>query len=87
MEKEKIIFLRNFLFRTFLIGVLFAILIFILLVVFRHNWQMWVANIFGTEEKELGKVVFNFFMNVRLVLVFMILSPAIALHWMVKKAK
>jgi hypothetical protein len=48
---------------------------------------MWVANIFGIEEKELGKVVLNFFMNVRLVLVFLILSPAIALHWMVKKVK
>ena len=87
MENEKIVFFRNFLLRTLLIGVLFAILTFVLLVAFRNTWEMWVAKIFGTEEKELGKIVLNFFMNVRLVLVFLILSPAIALHWMVKKVR
>ena len=87
MENEKIVFFRNFLFRTLLIGVFFAILTFVLLVAFRNTWEIWVAKYFGTEEKELGKIVLNFFMNVRLVLVFLILSPAIALHWMVKKVK
>ena len=87
MENEKIVFFRNFLFRTLLIGVLFAILTFVLLVAFRNTWEIWVAKYFGTEEKELGKIVLNFFMNVRLVLVFLILSPAIALHWMVKKVR
>jgi len=87
MENEKIVFFRNFLLRTLFIGVLFAILTFVLLVAFRNTWEMWVAKIFGTEEKELGKIVLNFFMNVRLVLVFLILSPAIALHWMVKKVR
>jgi hypothetical protein len=87
MENEKIIFWRNFLLRTLLIGILFAILTFVLLAAFRNTWEMWVANIFGIEKKELGKLVLNFFMNVRLVLVFLFLSPAIALHWMSKKTK
>ena len=87
MENEKIVFFRNFLLRTLFIGVLFAILTFVLLVAFRNTWEMWVAKIFGTEEKELGKIVLNFFMNVRLLLVFLILSPAIALNWMVKKVR
>ncbi len=87
MENEKIIFWRNFLLRTFLIGVLFAILNFVLLVAFRPTWDMIVTKFFVTEEKEIGKVVLNFFMNVRLVLVFLILSPAIALHLMAKKVK
>jgi len=87
MENEKIIFWRNFLLRTFLIGVLFAILIFILVIAFKPTWGMLVTNVFGTDEKESGKIVLTFFMNVRLVLVFLILSPAIALHWMRKKVK
>lgn len=87
MENEKIIFWRNFLLRTFLIGVLFAILIFILVIAFKPTWEMLVTNVFGTDEKESGKIVLTFFMNVRLVLVFLILSPAIALHWMRKKSK
>lgn len=57
------------------------------LVAFRHTWETWIGDIFGIEEKELGKVVLTFFMNVRIILVFIILSPAIALHWMIKKEK
>ena len=87
MEKEKIIFLRNFLLRTFFIGILFAILILIIAVIFKNSWEIWAAKIFGMEKDDVGEIFFSFFMNVRLVLLFLILSPAVALHWMSKKAK
>lgn len=87
MEKEKIVFLRNFLLRTFFIGLLVAIIIFIIAVAFKNSWEIWAEKIFGVEKDEVGEIIFGFFMNVRLVLLFLILSPAIALHWMSKKAK
>jgi len=87
MENEKIIFWRNLLLRTFLVGLLIAIVMFVVLISFWHTWEMLVANLFGTDEKEFGNVILYFFTNVRLILVFLILSPAIALHWMSKKVK
>jgi hypothetical protein len=87
MEKEKIFFWRNLLLRTFFIGIMFAIVLFVLIVAFWNTWEMWTTNLFRTEKGEFGKVVLYFFMNVRLILVFLILSPALALHLMSKKAK
>jgi len=87
MENEKIIFWRNFLLRTFLIGMGLAIILAVLILAFWHTWEIWVVQLFRTEEKELGRVVLAFFMNVRLILVFLILAPAIALHTMIKKKK
>ncbi len=85
METEQIIFFRNFLFRTFFIGVLIAI--FFALVTFGlwDKMMPWVANLFRIESAEMGELVVGFFMNVRIVLVFFILAPALALHSMVKR--
>lgn len=87
MENETIIFWRNFLFRTFLIGMGLAVILAVLILAFWHTWEIWVVQLFKTDEKELGKVVLTFFMNVRLILVFLILAPAIALHTMIRKKK
>jgi hypothetical protein len=82
MENDKIIFWRNMLFRTFLIGMGLAIILAVLILAFWHTWEIWVVQLFRTDEKELGRVVLTFFMNVRLILVFLILAPALALHTM-----
>ncbi|HEY1871644.1 MAG TPA: hypothetical protein VGG71_11345 [Chitinophagaceae bacterium] len=87
MQREKIVFFRNFLFRTFFIGVLFAIFILIIATAFKNTFDVWAAKLFGMEKDEVGEILFGFFMNIRLVLLFLILSPAIALHWMLKKTK
>jgi len=85
MENDKIIFWRNLLLRTFIIGVLFAILVFVLLTVFRPRLEVLATFIFGTDEKEIREVLLTFFMNMRLILIFLILSPTLALHTMIKK--
>jgi hypothetical protein len=54
---------------------------------FKNTWEIWAAKLFGMEKDEVGEILFGFFMNIRLVLLFLMLSPAIALHWMLKKAK
>jgi hypothetical protein len=87
MEKEKIIFWRNFFFRTFITGLLLAILLFVVTVAFWDTWLGWVSTLFPVDEKEFGSFVLNFFGNARVVLVFMILCPAIAFHWLSKDPK
>jgi hypothetical protein len=51
-------------------------------------WQAyapWVMERFKLDEKELGALTLNFFANVRIVIVFFFLVPALALHWTSKK--
>ena len=81
MEREKIIFLRNFFFRAFVIGLAFALFYFVLTVALWDIWEPLVLHLFKVDEKEIGRIAVLFFTEVRLVVVFLFLVPALALHW------
>ncbi|MGD0537657.1 MAG: hypothetical protein ABSC03_08425 [Verrucomicrobiota bacterium] len=85
MEHDKIIFFRNFLFRAFIIGVAFALFYVFLTYAFWNTWVSWVSSFFKVDEKELGRLALVFFMTLRIVLVFLFLVTALALHWMARK--
>ena len=85
MENEKIIFWRNFLLRVFFVGFILAVLLFVVTVSFWQEWSSLLNNIFGIDEKELGKMFVNSMLYLRILLFFVILAPAIALHSLVKK--
>jgi hypothetical protein len=85
MEHDKIIFFRNFLFRAFIIGVAFGVFYFIITFAFWNVWASWVGSFFKVDEKEFGRLMLVFFTTLRIVLVFLFLVPALALHWMVRK--
>ncbi len=88
MEKEKMIFLRNFLFRTFLVGVAFGIFYFTVSIIFwGSSLLLWIENMFKVSESDIGNLTLLFFTIARFVLVFLILAPCIALHWMIKSKK
>ena len=85
MEREKIIFLRNFFFRAFIIGVAFGLVYVIATYAFWNTWATCGAYWFKIDERELGRLVLLFFMQLRIIIVFLFLVPALALHWMAKK--
>jgi hypothetical protein len=85
MEREKIIFLRNFFFRAFIIGVAFGLVYVIATCAFWNTWASWMATWFKVDEKEFTRLVVLFFMQLRIIIVFLFLVPALALHWMAKK--
>ncbi len=87
MEYEKIIFFRNFFLRAFIISVLFALFYFVITYAFWDTWAPWATHFFKTDEKELGRLVLMFFVELRIVLVFLFLVPALALHWMARKKR
>lgn len=86
MEREKIIFFRNLFFRAFAVGVLFALFYWIATLALWHAYSPWLMEQFRMDEKELAALTLNFFANVRIVVVFFFLVPALALHWSAKKA-
>ena len=87
MDYGKIIFFRNFFVRAFIIGVVFALFYFIVTYAFWETWASWATHVFKTDEKELGRVVLMFFVELRLVLVFLFLVPGLAFHWMARKMR
>ena len=86
MEREKIIFFRNFFLRAAVVGILFALFYWIVTLALWHAYVPWLSERFKLDEKELGALTLNFFANVRIVVVFFFLVPALALHWSAKKA-
>lgn len=84
MEREKIIFFRNLLLRAFVIGLAFALFYFGATYLFWNTAVSWAAT-FKVDEKQLGQLLLQFFTNIRLVLVFFFLVPALALHWSAKR--
>jgi hypothetical protein len=86
MNREKIIFLRNVFLRAFAVGVLFALFYWIATLALWQAYAPWLIERFKLDEKELGALTLNFFANVRIVIVFFFLVPALALHWSAKKA-
>jgi hypothetical protein len=85
MEYEKIIFFRNFFFRAFVIGLAFALFYLIATYLFWDTGVSWATHFFKIDEKEFGGLVLLFFIELRVVLVFLFLVPALALHWMARK--
>jgi hypothetical protein len=85
MEREKIIFFRNLFFRAFVIGILFALFYFIVTYAFWDTWAPWTTRFYRIDEKELGRLVLMFFLELRVVIVFFFLVPALALHWSAQK--
>jgi hypothetical protein len=86
METEKIIFFRNFLFKTFIIGVLFGVFYFITTIIFWNSGLMsWIERMLNINDTEVGNLTLSFFSTMRIILAFLLLSPCIALHLMIKQ--
>ncbi len=85
MDREQIIVFRNLFLRMVVIGVIFALLLFGLTLAFWHTAAGWAMYVFQVDEKELGRLALAFFINMRLIIVFLFLTPALALHWTAKK--
>lgn len=87
MEKEKLILIRNFLFKTFIVGIVFAAILFVLTMCFWDTAAGFMMAKLTVQRKVFGKAVLDFFSNVRFYLIFIILVPALALHWLIKSTK
>ena len=85
MDYDKIIFFRNFFLRAFIIGVAFALFYFVATYIFWNTAESWATHFFKIDEKEFGRLVLMFFIELRVVVVFLFLVPALALHWMARR--
>ena len=87
MNKQNLILLKSFLFKTFIVGIMFAVLIFVLTFCFWDKFSYIASSKFQVTQQDLGLVVINFFSILRFYLIFVILVPLIALHWLIESQK
>ena len=87
MEKQKLILIRDFFLKTFIVGLGFAILLFVMTMALWGKWSGFLYTKFQIPQKELGVLVVNSFLYLRLYLIFVILVPGIAMHWLIKAKK
>ncbi|PSK91207.1 hypothetical protein [Taibaiella chishuiensis] len=67
--------------RSFLVGCGFYILSVLVLLLFRGPLHMLAADVFHLDDASWWKIVLAFLIGAKLILVFLLLTPALALHW------
>ena len=85
MTLDDLRLIRNILLRSFVIGVGLAVIFLILTFA---GWQWWMpiaTGLFHTQESTISPLVLGFFINLRFFLLFFLLTPALAIHWTIKK--
>lgn len=87
MTYENLRLLRNMLYRTLAVGCF--IVLFLAGMTF-GSWETFMtmaSSLFHADPTTLTPVILKFFMTVRFFLLFIILTPALAIHWTLKKEK
>jgi hypothetical protein len=83
---ETIRVIRDILFRLFLISLIMGLLFAGVYYGGRGYWDRLIVDRLGLiDEKSLNVVVTEFFVLIRFYLVFILLAPALALHWTLKR--
>jgi hypothetical protein len=78
---------RNILLRCFAIGVVFALL---MLVATLAAWPVWTGlamSWFHADQAQLSTIVLAFFTEIRFYFLFILLAPALALHWTLRSER
>ena len=78
---------RNILLRIFAVGVVFALL---MLVATLAAWPVWTGlamRWFHADEAQLSAIVLQFFTAIRFYFLFILLAPALALHWTLRSER
>ncbi|MDP3353702.1 MAG: hypothetical protein Q8S44_08180 [Flavobacteriaceae bacterium] len=87
MDTKQLTQLRNFFIKAFLIG-LAAFLILLFGTIFIWDiWSSFIQTKLNVEPAILGELVVNSFLLTRMIIIFLFLVPAIALHVIIKKSK
>ena len=85
---ETVRLIRDILLRTFLISLIIALLIAGVYYGVRSYWEsLIVGRLEIIDQRSLNAIVVSFFALIRFYLIFILLAPALALHWTLKHLK
>lgn len=86
--KEKLLVARNFLYRLFLLGFLINLFAqFVLMIAVKEGAIAELSQMLSVSPFYLGETVTSSIIITRIILFYLILLPAFALHWTIAKDK
>jgi hypothetical protein len=85
MNLESLRLLRNILLRSVIIGGIFALLMHIATVMGWGIWEGLAVKRYHADPVQFAAMVLSFFTAIKFFLVFILLTPALAIHWTIKK--
>ena len=84
MTLDSLRLLRNILLRSFVVA---AVIDALQIIVTLAAWNVWISlasSSWHTDAQHLSAVTLTYFTLVKFFLVFVLLAPAIAIHWTIK---
>ena len=87
MNQQNLILARNFLFKWFIVSIVFFLLVTISYVFAKDFGAEMMFRLYHVEPLYYYESVFILFGLIKFLLLFFVLSPAIALHWLIKAQK
>lgn len=85
--KEKLIVIRNFLYRLFIVGFVFNVLFQLLFLIMGGKGIQEASRVLELPPYYLIELLISTIIYMRIVLIYFILFPAIALHWTIARDK
>jgi hypothetical protein len=77
--------IRNVLLRTALISLILAWVLAALTISLWDVWAGMTSQLFRTPAAELGPLISNWFALIKFYMIFVLLAPALGLHWEIKR--
>lgn len=84
MKLDTIKLLRNVLLRTFAVTFVFNLLMALATFGMWDTWTSITGHWFHTDPQAMGPLMVNFFTATKFFALFVLLGPALALHWTVR---
>jgi hypothetical protein len=85
MDLQSLKQIRNLFLRTALVSVLLAWLLAALTIGLWDTWTGLMSGLFRTQPVEFGALMGNWFALIKFYIIFVLLAPALALHWEAKR--
>lgn len=85
MNLDSLKLIRNVLLRTALIGWILAWFLAAITIGLWDTWAGFTSQWFRTPTAEMGPLIANWFAMIKFYLIFVLLAPALGLHWEIKR--
>lgn len=85
--KEKLTLARNFLYRLFVIAFVLNVLSQIPFMFIKYQGIVQAAQVLGLSPQYLMQLIITYITSIRVILIYFVLCPALALHWTISRDK
>ena len=85
MTSDALRLIRNLLFRCFVVGAIMSLLLQVITFGAMNTWRDLATNVYHLDQAAVMSATVNFFTAIKFYLLFVLLAPALAVHWTLKK--